>query len=49
MIAIAIAVAVCVCAIEFDVLWKYGLWIMDLGTHVITVVALAQADFSCLS
>ena len=35
MIAAAIGVAVFVFAREFDVLWKYGLWIMDLGTHVL--------------
>ena len=35
MIAVGIAVAVFACAREFDVLWKYGLLIMDLGTHVL--------------
>ena len=35
MIAAGIAVAVFACASEFDVLWKYGLRSMDLGTHVL--------------
>ena len=35
MIAAGIAVAVFACARELDVLWRYGLWSMDLGTHVL--------------
>ena len=34
-IAAGIAVAVFACAREFDVLWRYGLWSMNLGTHVL--------------
>ena len=36
-IAAGIAVAVFACAREFDVIWRYGLWIMDLETHVLAV------------
>ena len=35
MIAAGIAVAVFACAKEFDVLWRYGLWIKGLGTHTL--------------
>ena len=35
VLAAGIAVAVFACARKFDVLWMYGLWSMDLGTHVL--------------
>ena len=48
MIAAGIAVAVFACAREFDVLWRYGLWSMDLGTHALQSMDCRVWTYRCM-